>query len=319
MSTSANTSDHLRFDGRVALITGAGRGLGRAYALLLASRGARVVVNDLGVGTDGIGPASAEPAGLVADEIAAAGGQAIADGNSVAAAAGGRAMVGSALQVWGRVDVVVHNAGIESTEHRFDELGDEQVRRVVDTHLLGAFHVLRPAWPVMRQQGYGRVVLIASAMALGAPFGFDYCAAKGGLISLARSLALSGADDGIKVNAVMPTAWTRLSEVASDAATGAWLQRNFPAESVAPAVACLSHERVPVSGETFSVGAGSIARVFYGAVPGYTSPQLTSEDIDTHLGEILDVANFVVATSGRSDGAFFAIQAPAHGPGAGTT
>ena len=251
---------------------------------------------------------SFEPAQQVVEEILAAGGEAIADDHTVATSDGGRALIERAVEQWGRVDIVIHNAGIASPEFCFEMVSDDQLRRVVDTHLLGAFNVLRPAWSVMVQQSYGRLVLTASGQALGDGYNFDYCAAKGGVLSLARSLAVAGADKGIKVNTVMPIAWTRLSARVPDKAIQAALEANFPSEHVSQAVAWLSHEDVPVTGETFSVGGGRVARVFFGVVPGYSSAALTPEEIDAHLDEVMDVSNYVVAASGSAEAAFHAIS-----------
>ncbi len=304
MNNGDMAPEQFRFDGRVALITGGGRGLGRSHALLLASRGARVVINDTGAGTDGTGAASIEPAEQVVEEIITAGGEAVANGDTVATSEGGRAMVERAIDTWGRLDIVVHNAGISSPFHGFDMITDDQLRRVVDTHLVGAFNVLRPAWSVMEQAAYGRLVLTASAQALGDDYNFDYCAAKGGVVSLARSLAVAGADKGIKANVVMPVAWTRLSGLVPDSSTKAWLESNFQPEQVSQAVAWLSHDQVPVTGETFSVGGGRVARVFFGIVPGYRSNALTPEKLQTAVDEVMDVSHFAVATSATSEAAF---------------
>ena len=184
--------------------------LGREHALLLGARGARVLVNDIG----GLLPeaqanASAE---RTAAEIRGAGGQALANTDSVATSEGGRAMVETALAEWGRLDIVVHNAGVGRTAPRFEDLTDAQLELMLHTHLFGAFHVLRPAWRVMKEQRYGRIVNTASATALGVDNSWDYPAAKGGLVSLTRCLALTGEHHGILANAIMPMAYTPMSE-----------------------------------------------------------------------------------------------------------
>jgi NAD(P)-dependent dehydrogenase (short-subunit alcohol dehydrogenase family) len=189
----------IRFDGRVAIVTGAGGGLGREHALLLASRGAKVVVNDLGGGTDGTG-ASAGPAERTAKEIEDLGGVAVADASSVATVEGGQAIVDTALDAFGGVDVVISNAGI-LRDKAFHNLTPELLDTVLDVHLKGAFHVLRPAWVKMREAGYGRVLVTASNAGILGNFGqSNYGAAKMGLVGLARVLAQEGARYDIKIS-----------------------------------------------------------------------------------------------------------------------
>ncbi|MGR6998283.1 SDR family NAD(P)-dependent oxidoreductase [Yinghuangia aomiensis] len=196
----------LRFDGRVAVVTGAGRGLGRAYAHLLAARGASVVVNDLGVTTQGA-PSHEDRAGTVAAEITAAGGDAVPNRDTVATPEGGQALIGTALDAYGRIDILVNNAGPQGGG-LFDTVTDEQIDTPLRPHLHGAFHVTRPAWRAMCEQGYGRVVMTSSQAVLGIPGSGPYSAAKGGIVGLTNTLALEGARHGIRVNAVLPTAGT---------------------------------------------------------------------------------------------------------------
>jgi NAD(P)-dependent dehydrogenase (short-subunit alcohol dehydrogenase family) len=189
----------IRFDGRVAIVTGAGGGLGREHALLLAARGAKVVVNDLGGAVDGTG-GSAGPAERTAKEIEGLGGVAVADGNTVATPEGGQAIVDTALDAFGRVDIVINNAGI-LRDKAFHNLTPELLDPVLDVHLKGAFHVTRPAWARMREAGYGRVLLTASNAGILGNFGqSNYGAAKMGLVGLARVLAQEGARYGIRVS-----------------------------------------------------------------------------------------------------------------------
>ncbi|MEO3759521.1 SDR family NAD(P)-dependent oxidoreductase [Mycobacterium sp. B14F4] len=291
----------LRFDDRVAVVTGAGRGLGRAYALLLASRGARVVVNDLGGSVTGDGSDS-ETAHTTAAAITADGGEAIADTHSVATPEGGLAIIETALQAWGRVDVLVNNAGTVR-DAPFDNMSDDLVTPLLDVHLRGAFFVTRPAWKAMRQRGFGRIVNTCSAAGiLGAPRMSNYGAAKAGLIGLTRVLAAEGEHLGIKVNAIAPIAATRMldhsigsvAELADPAAAAAaeevmrpFLARLDPA-LVAPVVGYLAHESCPVSGEIYTAGAGHVARFFIGRTRGYHHPALSMEDVAAHLREIRD-------------------------------
>ena len=201
-----------RFDGRVAVITGAGRGLGREYARLLASRGAQIVVNDLGGSMAGEGR-DAGPAESVVQEIRAAGGEAVANTDSVATPEGGQAIVQSALDRYGRIDILVHNAG-NVRYGSLEEISYEDFRAVVDVHLMGAFHVVRPAFPHMRKSGYGRVVLTSSIGGLySIPNGVPYAVAKSGIIGLNNVVALEGAEHGIRSNIILPGAVTRMVDM----------------------------------------------------------------------------------------------------------
>lgn len=294
----------LRFDGQVALVTGAGGGLGREHALLLGARGAKVVVNDIG----GVSPDAQK--GASAEETAAAirdaGGDAVADTHSVATSEDGRAMVGAAHERFGRLDIVVHNAGVGRVAPRFEDLGDEQLDLIFRTHVYGAFHVLRPAWRLMREQGYGRIVNTSSGTALGVDDSWDYPAAKGALWSLTRSLALTGERFGIKANAIMPMAYTPMAEQIPSEAIREWMAKTFPSALVAPTVALLAHERAPCNGECFSVGGGRTGRVGVVASPGHRSAKPTPEELLAHYSEIVDETHQVRANSGADDAALFA-------------
>jgi len=304
----------LGFDGRVAVVTGAGGGLGREYALLLASRGARVVVNDTGGSTAGEGTDEG-PAESVAQEIRDLGGEGVADTHSVATPEGGKAVVDTALDAYGTVDIVVNNAGI-LRDAPFHDMTAELLDPVLDVHLKGAFFVTGPAWDVMREQGYGRVVNTTSAAGvLGTANKSNYGAAKTGLIGLTRVLAAEGAAYGIKVNAVAPIALTRML-TQSMTRTGAQgkaperepdhAERSMTVERmrsfvdsldpalVAPVVAYLAHEDCPVSGEMYTVGAGHVARFFVGRTDGYFNPALSMEDVRDHFEEIRDEEGYTV-------------------------
>lgn len=290
----------LRFDDRVAIVTGAGNGLGRAYAHLLAARGARVLVNDLGGDVIGRGGSSAAADAVVA-EIEAAGGQAAANAESVATSEGGRAIVADAVARWGRLDIVVNNAGIAGRPCAFEDLPDDQIDAVVGTHLLGAFHVLRPAWREMKQRGYGRVVNTSSATGLGVDGTFDYPAAKMGILGLSRSLALHGAAHDIKVNVVMPLAYTRMAAGVPDEQIRGWLEQTFPVDKVAPLVAYLCHEEAPITGEIFSVGGGRAARVTTCVVPGNKVADPTPESLRDAWGEVMEGGDPQIALDGSVD------------------
>jgi NAD(P)-dependent dehydrogenase (short-subunit alcohol dehydrogenase family) len=301
MGEDSGMSD-IRFDDRVAIVTGAGGGLGREYARLLASRGARVLVNDYGGDTRGRGR-SVEPAADVVSEIESAGGVAAANAESVAESAGGAAIVQDALDRWGRVDIVVHNAGIGGRIGAFEDLTDETIEAVLGTHLFGAFHVLRPAWRAMKADGYGRIVNTSSATALGIDGSFDYPAAKAGLIGLSRSLALHGKDLGIKVNAIMPLAYTRMAAGVPDQAIREWMEATFPPRKVAALVGWLCHEDVPVSGDIFSVGGGRAARVTTNVYPGFKEAEPTLESIRDHWEDVMRGGDPQIAIDGSTDAA----------------
>jgi len=271
----------LRFDGRAVIVTGAGRGLGREYALLLAARGARVVVNDLGVAisdTDGVGEAPAtNPADDVVAEIEAAGGEAVANHDSVATVEGGAAIVATALDTFGSVDVVVNNAG-QVRMQPFGDFPDEHVATVIGTQLLGVLNVSRPAWRAMVGRGGGRFVNVSSGAAFG---GFAdssvYSMAKAGVIGLTGAMAEEGREHGIAANVVAPYAKTRpgtaFGPIPWSDGLAAWLHPS----KVAPAVAWLAHESCTVSGECYAVGAGHVARVAFAVNDGITDRELTPE------------------------------------------
>jgi NAD(P)-dependent dehydrogenase (short-subunit alcohol dehydrogenase family) len=228
-----------RFEGRVALITGAGRGLGREYALLLAAQGARVVVNDLGGDSGGTGHSGDPAAGVVA-EIGRAGGEAIADPSDVVT--GADTLVRTAVDTWGRLDLVVNNAGF-SGGGSIDSIPPATYDRMIDVHYRGTVAVLRAAWPVLREGGYGRIVNTSSGSVIGVPWSSAYVSAKSAIIGLTRALALDGRRSGIMVNAVMPVAWTRLTKQVPDPAFRSFLAAQFDPGRVAPFVAQLANRR----------------------------------------------------------------------------
>ena len=282
----------LDFDGRVAIITGAGRGLGRAHALELARRGAKVVVNDIGGSVDGLGT-SITPARDVADEIVSAGGEAVVSADSVIPPEGGIAIVQCALDNFGRLDIVVNNAGVLDTSAFLDST-DEHIDRTIGTHLRGSFSVTRPALAVMLRQGYGRIVNTSSGAVLGSPVGVAYQAAKAGIIGLTRAVALIGKDHSVNCNAVLPTAFTRMTDSIPDPAFHAFMEERFRPERVAGAVAVLCHESFSLSGECFLVGGGRMAQLFLGVTPGYISESGAAEDFAQHLDEVLDKERYLV-------------------------
>ncbi|MCX7620990.1 MAG: SDR family oxidoreductase [Acidimicrobiales bacterium] len=284
----------LGFDGKVAIITGAGGGLGRCHALELARRGARIVVNDLGGSVSGEG-GSAGPAQQVVDEIIALGGEAVADTNSVATPEGGEAIVKTALDAFGTVDIVINNAGI-LRDKSFHNMTPELLNPVLDVHLKGAFYVTQPAWKIMREKNYGRVVNTASNAGILGNFGqTNYGAAKMGLVGLTRVLAQEGAKHNIKANAIAPVAKTRMTEELLGP-----LGDKLQPELVTPVVAWLCHEDCPVTGEVYSVAGGQVSRFFIGRTKGFYKPDLTVEDVRDHWDEIRDEEGYTVP-SGTSD------------------
>lgn len=276
----------ITFDDQVAIVTGAGGGLGRCHALELARRGARVVVNDLGSAVDGTG-ASASAAQAVVDEITAAGGTAIANGDSVATEQGGAAIVATALETYGRVDVLVNNAGI-LRDAAFKNMTADQVDAVIAVHLTGAFNVTRAVWPVMREQNYGRIVQTTSGTGLFGNFGqANYGAAKMGLIGMMHVLAIEGVRNNIAINAIAPIARTRMTEdIMGDAA------KAMDPELVTPVVVYLAHRSCDRTAHIYSVGAGKVSRVFIGQSAGIEDSGLTAEVVAERIDQIDDTATF---------------------------
>jgi len=255
--------DEIRFDGRVAIITGAGGGLGRVYALEFARRGAKIVVNDLGGARDGTGEGSQTPAQKVVEEIVAAGGEAIANYDSVATAEGGERIVKAALEAFGTVDILINNAGI-LRDKSLPKMDPDAWRAVIDVHLNGAYNVTKPAFAVMREKGYGRIVMTASAAGLYGNFGqTNYGAAKMGLVGLMNTLKLEGEKYNIRVNTVAPIAASRLM---ADIIPAEALEKMKP-EFVAPLVLFLCSEKCPVTGRIYNAGVG-----YYGRAAVMTSP-----------------------------------------------
>ncbi len=288
----------LRFDERVAVITGAGRGLGRAYALLLAARGAKVIVNDPGVSMQGEG-IDTGPADTVVNEIRAAGGTAAASTDSVATPEGGQAIIQSALDHYGRIDILIHNAGIVRRSP-LAEMSYEDFEEVLDVHLRGGFHVVRPAFPLMCQAGYGRIVLTGSVSGVyGNANVVNYAVSKTGLIGLSNVAALEGAAHGVKCNVILPGAVTRMAEGLDTSA-----YPPMDPELVAPAVGWLAHEACSITGEMLASIAGRIALAYTAETRGVYRPAWTleqvAEDMDT-IRDRQDPVVFPVVPSGQID------------------
>ena len=309
--------DELRFDGRVAVVTGGGRGLGRSYALLLAERGAKVVVNDSGANLTGEDPSHPPsdgsdegPADEVVREITAAGGQAVANTDSVGTPSGGQAIVDSAIEHYGRVDILIHNAGIVRRAS-LKEMSYDDFEAVVDVHLRGAFHVVRPAFPAMCDAGYGRIVLTSS---IGGLYGnhevANYAVAKAGVLGLSNVAAMEGAAHGVTSNAIVPAAVTRM---AAGIDTSAYPPMG--PELVAPAVGWLAHESCSVTGEVLIALAGRIARAAVAESPGVYRPSWTIEEVGEHIAAIRDVSHpvvFPVVPDGHGDHIRYSFAMAAH-------
>jgi NAD(P)-dependent dehydrogenase (short-subunit alcohol dehydrogenase family) len=299
----------ISFAERALIVTGAGNGLGRSYALELARRGARVVVNDLGGAMDGSGSGN-KAADRVVDEIRATGGEAVASHDSVASAAGGRHIVETCLDSFGRLDAVINNAGNLRCA-AFDEVSDEDLDSLLGTHVLGAFHVSRPAFRAMRGRGYGRFVFTSSGAGL---FGHlhhaGYAAAKAGLYGLSQVVALEGAPLGIRANCILPVAHTRMvvggdpshmrPEDAGRLAGREKLGDTMGPDFVTPLVVYLASEACAVTQQAFSAAFGRYARVFVGATSGWVAPRgapASAEDVRDHLDRIGDRSRYAVPGS----------------------
>jgi NAD(P)-dependent dehydrogenase (short-subunit alcohol dehydrogenase family) len=282
------------FEGRVAIVTGAGRGIGRSYALLLADRGARVVVNDLGASMEGRG-ADAGVATAVAAEIVAGGGTAVADASDVASAEGARTLVARAVEQFGRLDVLVNNAGIIRWAG-FPDADSDNLSSHLAVHTLGSFNTARAAWPHMVEQRYGRIVMTTSTGIFGLPTNVSYATAKAAVIGLTRSLTTAGAAHGIKVNLIAPAAQTRMAGQTADGVDASEAGSPMSPDLVAPMVAFLAHEDCPVNGEIYTAGAGRFARIFIGSTVGYVHPtaEPTVEDVAANWAAINDEAGYTV-------------------------
>jgi NAD(P)-dependent dehydrogenase (short-subunit alcohol dehydrogenase family) len=278
----------LRFDERVAIITGAGNGLGKAHALELAARGAMVVVNDLGGAVDGGGNDSSA-AQVVVDEIVAAGGIAVANTSSVTDPAAAKAMVDQAIDEFGRLDIVVNNAGI-LRDKAFQNSTLENWQAVVDVHLTGAYNVTLPAFQHMREQGYGRIVMTSSPAGLYGNFGqTNYSSAKMGLVGFARAIKQEGGRKGIHANVIAPTADTRMTE----GLLGTLTDDSKP-EHITAVVGYLCHESCDLNGEILACAAGRVARAFVGVTPGIFDRDLSIDTVADNIAEIMNEEGYTV-------------------------
>ena len=284
----------IRFDGRVAVISGAGGGLGKTYALELARRGASIVVNDLGGSADGRG-GSSSMADATVKEIVEAGGKAVANYDSVATPEGGKGIIQTALDNFGKVDILVNNAGI-LRDKSFAKLEPKDLEAIIDVHLKGAFFVTQPAFASMKENGYGRIVMASSGAGIFGNFGqSNYGAAKMGLVGLMNVLAVEGAKNNIRVNTIAPIAKTRLTEQLLGGLADA-LDPGF----VTPLVVYLCSEKCELTHEIFDVGGGRYARIFVGMGKGWVAPKgrkPSADDISDHIDVIRDLGSYIIPTS----------------------
>jgi NAD(P)-dependent dehydrogenase (short-subunit alcohol dehydrogenase family) len=294
----------LRFDGRTAVITGAGGNpsLGRAHALLLAARGANVVVNDIGELPPALGYPGVASAEAVAEEIRALGGRAVADTHSVASEDGAQAIVQTALDAFGSIDILVNNAGVCRVVS-FEEMTPQDFRQSIEINLMGTVATCRAAWPHMKARGHGRIVNVSSGSMAGFAWQAAYAAAKAGVFSFTRSLAAEGAEHGVKANVVIPGALTRMV-MAAQAETSPWIahaREQMPPEIVAPAVAFLAHETCPFTGECIESMGGHVSRMYLARTPGFTAPGMTLETMAERWPEAMAGADEGIFRHDASD------------------
>jgi NAD(P)-dependent dehydrogenase (short-subunit alcohol dehydrogenase family) len=289
----------ISFNGQVAIITGAGRGIGRAHALELAARGASVVVNDIG----GIGSSEGPWADAVVHEITTSGGSAVASLDSVMTPEGGHAITALTLRTFGTVDILINNAGF-LRRGMFADMPMEHAREVIDVHLMGAFHVTQPAWKIMMEKGYGRVLMTSSAASFGMQGNCNYAAAKAGLIGLSNALAEEGRERGVLVNSILPYAKTMITvdspAVGPDAQHNVGLQAalgpRMTTGSVVAAALYLVSAQSRITGEAISALAGRYARAFFALNTGWYSKDIDTimvEDIADHIHDIMHASDCI--------------------------
>jgi NAD(P)-dependent dehydrogenase (short-subunit alcohol dehydrogenase family) len=275
----------LRFDGKVVLITGGGRGMGRVHAEQFAARGAKVIVSDVGTSIHGVG-ADRSVALEVVDAIRDAGGEAQAYLEDLATEVGARGAVKHALTTYGRIDTIVHNAGISLGGMPYERESLQRLRRLQAINTEAGYVMTAEAWPVMQQQKYGRIVMIGSTAWYGVSLNVPYATAKSSYLGFTRSLAEEGVEFGIKVNLVGPSGVSRMSESMPDSTFSRWFRRTMKPELVTPVVLLLGHERCPVTGETFAVAGGRVARMVMAETPGLIKADLTPEDVLANMSDI---------------------------------
>ena len=293
-------TDEVRFDGQVIIVTGAARGIGREHALLLAARGATVIVNDV----------SQTHSDRTVADIVDAGGTAIAHVASVAEPAEAAALVNETVARFGRLDALLNNAGNGGPTGPIDTIADDVLHKIVDSHLLGSFYTARAAWPIMIAAGGGRIVFTSSGSSMGAAGMPVYSMAKAGLWGLTRALAVEGEPHNIRVNAILPMGYTRSAALNPNEDTRQWMEQNFPPHLCAPAAALLCHPDAPCTGELVSSGGGRVARVATVGVPGLDAgSELTLEMLRDHWDDVVSMQDQRVLRVGRDELGFY--QGPA--------
>lgn len=285
----------IRLDGRVAIITGAARGMGRSHALSLAARGARILVNDYGGSASALKPGQIEPAQAVVDEIRTQGGEAEADNTMVGTGASARQIVDHVLDRFGRVDILINNAG-GSVVGAPDAFEDDQIEGVLRSNLIGPYMLLRRVWPHMRAQNYGRIVNVMSSAMLGTGNLAPYATGKAGLMGLTADTAFDGRPHNICINGILPAATSRMTET-GDQDAALWYRTYFQPEKVSALVTYLCAEDLAISGEVFNVGGGRVARLAIFDNEGLFDPAITPESIAAHIGRIRDMARPTIIPS----------------------
>ena len=282
----------INFENKTVVVTGAGNGLGKAYSLEFANRGANVVVNDIGGSVTGDGSEHA-PADVVVEEINSSGGSAVANYDSVATKQGGESIIESALSNFGSVDAVVNNAGI-LRDKSFAKMEEDDLNAIIDVHLKGTFFVCQPAFIQMKEQGYGRFVNVSSPSGLFGNFGqLNYGAAKMGIVGLTNVLAIEGAKYNIKANVIAPNAATRMTETLF----GEDMSKLLTVDNITPLVVYLASEQCEITHEIFSAGGGRFARIGISTDVGYFNATAKAEDIFDNIDEIRDLSNSIYPTS----------------------
>ena len=282
----------INFENKTVVVTGAGNGLGKAYALEFANRGANVVVNDIGGSVTGDGSENA-PADVVVEEINSLGGNAVANYDSVATKQGGESIIESALSNFGSVDAVVNNAGI-LRDKSFAKMEEDDLNAIIDVHLKGTFFVCQPAFIQMKEQGYGRFVNVSSPSGLFGNFGqLNYGAAKMGIVGLTNVLAIEGGKYNIKANVIAPNAATRMTETLF----GEDMSKLLTVDNITPLVIYLASEQCEITHEIFSAGGGRFARIGISTDVGYFNATAKAEDIFANIDEIRDLSNSIYPSS----------------------
>jgi NAD(P)-dependent dehydrogenase (short-subunit alcohol dehydrogenase family) len=304
----------LSFAGRVAVVTGAGRGLGRAYAIALAAKGASVIVNDLGGALDGsLLDDAGDPAGAVAEEIRKSGGKVTANRGDVSQPKQAHELIDSAVAKYGRVDIVVSNAGIVRRKP-FGMTTLDDFKDHIAVHQIGTFNICRAAWPVMCRQSYGRIVGVISSALFGVDNVAAYASAKGGILGLAKTMAIEGAEYGIKTNLIAPVAYTRMTASGRFGKSARTVASNaMSPDRVAVTVAVLAHEDCPSSAEMYLASGTRVARVFFGETSGFTHEDLSAELLLANWDSVLSTESFTLPMP-RPEGATSAWTAGTEGP-----